>query len=264
MSPVRLGLCCARPEGLRPGAARTSLENALRFFQDDRSDESVGLARLDATPADLEGTIGEAVDQNVTHLLFLSPGVLLPFYFLQSLLGMRQKAVSGISWTWRIGHRGQSPEVFPRIGYFDPEGRAFPYFGWSAPDIFEVDWCGLDCLLLARGALEEIAAPLASLRHSPPALRISQALRSRGIRIIIDSFIQCPKVVMAPSPSGEVARGLVPGPKVWREFSRNHPHRRIPRGPVLDPAYRGRPWYREWVERCLSGVDSRQSTVDRS
>jgi hypothetical protein len=256
VSTVRLGLCCSRPADLRPGPARSSLKNAIQFFrvsQDEDPGEVVAMAQLDSSPADLEGGIRQAVERDVTHMLFLSPGAILPFYSLEVLLGMRERAVSGVSFSIQAGTAGEAPEIFPRLGFFDPEGRAYPYFGWSAPNIFQVDWCGLDCLLLARDALEEIAGPLARLRSLPPALRISQALRTRGIPILIDSCIECPQLTLIPGPEGGVTGTMLPGPAAWREFSRDCPDRRIPRGPLFDPAYRGRAWYREWVERCLLG-----------
>jgi hypothetical protein len=261
VSTVRLGLCCTRSGGFRPGPARSSLRNAVRFFrisqEGTRNDEGLTLALLDAGAEALERSLREAVENDVTHVLFLSPGAILPFYSLQSLLELPVAAVSGISWTWRAGADGGLPlragadgglpDISPRIGFYDPEGRPFPYFGWSAPDIFEVDWCGLDCLLVEREAIEEIAEPLARLRHVEPGMRISQALRSRGIPILVDSFIQCPQVVR----DADGSRRLIPSPRVWLEFSRDFPERRLPAGSVYDPAYRGRRWYREWVRRCL-------------
>jgi hypothetical protein len=254
VSVVRLGLCCSRPESLRKGPAGSSLENAVRFFRISQGDEAGGdllsLSRLETCASScgrngLDRNLREAVENEVTHVLFLSPGAVLPFYSLQSLLDMRARAVSGISWTWKVGLPGGA-ECHPRIGYFDPEGRAYPYFGWSAPDIFEVDWCGLDCLLLDRGALEEILEPLTRLRGLPPHLRVSLALRWKKIPILVDSFIQCPRV----AKGSEGKRKLVPSPLAWMEFSRDFPARRIPIGAVYDPAYRGRAWYREWTERC--------------
>lgn len=251
MSLVRLGLCCSRPESLREGPARSSLENAVRFFRVSQGDESGGrllsLARLETGAHSLERNLREAVENEVTHVLFLSPGAILPFYSLQSLLDMRARAVSGISWTWKVG-RPDEAECHPRIGYFDPEGRAYPYFGWSAPDIFEVDWCGLDCLLLDRMAIEEILEPLTRLRGLPPHLRVSLALRWMKVPILVDSFIQCPRV----AGGFDGARKLVPSPLAWMEFSRDFPDRRIPIGAVYDPAYRGRAWYGEWTLRCLA------------
>jgi hypothetical protein len=255
VSDVRLGLCCSRLASLRPGPAQSSLKNALQFFQVSRdgiSEEVVAASQLDFTPADLEGGIHQAVKRDVTHMLFLSPGAILPFYSLEVLLGMRQRAASGVSFSFHPGSAAEPPEIFPRLGFFDPEGRAYPYFGWSAPDIFQVDWCGLDCLLLARSALEEIAAPLAGMPHPSPALRISQALRSRGIPILIDSSVECPQLLQAGHPGDGASGKMLPGPGAWREFSRDFPDRRIPRGPIFDPAYRGRRWYREWVDRCIA------------
>ena len=262
MSAVRLGLFCSRPASLRPGPARRSLKNALQFFQvsqDQVAEQIVAASQLDADPADLAGSIRQAVKRDVTHMLFLSPGAILPFYSLEVLLGMRQKAASGVSFSFRPGSAGEPPVIFPRLGFFDPEGRAYPYFGWSAPDIFQVDWCGLDCLLLDRSALEEIAEPLAASPELPPPLRVSHALKSRGIPIFIDSCVECPRFQKARDPQSGSDGEMLPGPAAWREFSRDCPDRRIPRGPLFDPAYRGRRWYREWVDRCL---ESRQPTVD--
>jgi hypothetical protein len=251
VSLVRLGLCCSRPESLRKGPARSSLENAVRFFRVSQGDASGGrllsLARLETGARSLERNIREALENQVTHVLFLSPGAVLPFYSLQSLLDMRARAVSGISWTWKVGRPGKEPRCHPRIGYFGPEGRAYPYFGWSAPDIFEVEWCGLDCLLLDRTAIEEIVEPLTRLRGIPPHLRVSLALRWRKVPILVDSFIQCPRVAKGSGGT----RKLVPNPLAWIEFSREFTDPRIPLGAVYDPAYRGRAWYREWTARCM-------------
>lgn len=253
MSLVRLGLCCSRAEGFR-WDAQSSLRNAVQFLQISQDDEEEGdggllsLSPLDGSAEDLEESLLEATDQGLTHLFFLSPGALLPFYSLQRLIDLRVPAVGGISWTWRPGASGEDPEIFPRIGYFDGEGRPYPYFGWSAPDIFEVDWCGLDCLLLERDAIERIIEPLRILRGRDPALRISLALRSLGIPIRVDSFVQCPQVITLPSG----ARKLIPSPGAWLEFSRDCSARRLPRGSVFDPSYRGRVWYRDWVKRCLT------------
>jgi hypothetical protein len=247
---------------LRPGPARSSLKNALQFFQVSRdgvSEEIVAASQLDSTPAGLEGSIRQAVRRDVTHMLFLSPGAILPFYSLEVLLGMRQRAASGVSFSFHPGDAGEAPEIYPRLGFFDPEGRAYPYFGWSAPDIFQVDWCGLDCLLLDRSALEEVAGLLAASPELPPPLRVSHALKSRGIPIFIDSCVECPQLLQARDHQDGSDGEMLPGPAAWREFSRDCPDRRIPRGPLFDPAYRGRRWYREWVDRC---VGSRQSTVD--
>ncbi len=254
MSLVKLGLCSSRRGGFRQGPAQSSLQNAVEFYCTGPVLASPGrkltLAKLDSTAEDLELSIQEALKEQVTHVFFLSPRVLLPFYALERLFQLRVKAVSGISWTWREGQAGEGQEIYPRIGYFDSEGRAFPYFGWSAPDIFQADWCGLDCLLLEREALEEIAELLILFQDWPPALRISQSLRSRKIPIIIDSFIQCPQVITSTTREGRKTRKLIPNLYAWREFSRDFPNRRIPRGRVYDPAYRGRIWYRNWLGRC--------------
>lgn len=253
MSTVRLGLCFSHVGGLRQESARDSLRNALRFFRISRRDGPLeegrlSLAPLDAGAADLDRSLEESLAEDVTHVLFLSPGVLLPFYAIQSLLELRLGAVSGISWSWRPG---PVPDIFPRIGYFDPEGRPYPWFSWSAPDLFEVGWCGLDCLLLERRVLKEIADPLRRLDHLAPSLRISLALRARRIPILVDSFIQCPILVSA----GALERRIMPSPQAWLEFSRDFADRKIPRERNFDPAYRGRSWYRDWVKRCFSASD---------
>lgn len=253
MSGLKLGLCCSRPECFAESPAQSSLTNAVQFFQVSEADSFLGgrrltLAQFDASATDLELGLREAAENDVTHVLFLSPRTLLPVYAIQSLLAMGVSAVSGISWTWMPGQAGDSPEIFPRLGYFDPEGRPFPYFGWCAPNLFEVDWCGLDCLLLSREALEEIAEPLSRVQGREPALRISQCLRSRGIRILIDSSIQCPRAVGMEAPP---KRKLIPSEYTWREFSKDFPDRRLPRGAHYDPAYRGRAWYREWLASVL-------------
>jgi hypothetical protein len=231
----------------------------FRISQDtsgEGGDGLLSLSPLDGSAEDLEPSLQEAIREDVTHVLFLSPGALLPFYSLQRLVDLRLSAVSGISWTWRPGGAGNEAEISPRIGFFDPEGNAYPYFGWHAPDIFEVDWCGLDCLLLSRDALEKIVDPLAALAGTEPALRISMALRSRKIPIVVDSFVQCPQVITLPM-NGGTARKLVPSPRTWLEFSRDFSRRKLPRGPAHDPSYRGRPWYREFVKRCLLGSSDR-------
>ncbi len=255
MTLVRLGLCCSHPEGFLNGPVRRSLENAVEFFQVARSPAGDGrpltLARLDSRSAQVESSLEEAFEYGITHVLFLSPSVILPFYSLQSLIDMRAPAVSGISWSWRPGADGELPDIFPRIGFYDAEGRPYPFFGWCAPDVFAVDWCGLDCLLIRRDALEEIGDPLRLLRGQPPEVRVSTALRSRGIPILIDSSIQCPKVLLNRPASGRPEREMVPGPRAWLEFSRDFRNRKIPTG-LYDPAYRGRSWYREWVLRCGS------------
>jgi hypothetical protein len=289
VSGVKLGLCCSRPEGFFRGPAQSSLASAVQFFQVSQADwldedelvegdllsleEILILEELEASAADLEQSLEEALENDVTHVLFLSPRTLLPFYSIQALLAMGVDAVSGVSWTWLVGPPGEEPHVFPRIGYYDPEGRPYPYFGWSAPDLFEVDWCGLDCLLLSRRALEEIALPLERIRTREPALRISQCLRSAGVPILIDSSVQCPRVVASPpaavrrpillsAPAAladpELTRPrprlrLVPSPRAWREFSRDNRERRMPSGPLHDPAYRGRDWYRQWVAGLAGG-----------
>ncbi len=268
MPLVRLGLFCGRRDEFGVGPARSALENAVEFFEVSQSPRAGGrgalaLARLDASATDIEASLREAVMNDVTHVLFLSPNTILPFYSLQSLLDMRARAVTGISWTYRAARAGAEPVLFPRIGYFDPEGRPFPYFGWSAPDVFEVDWCGIDCLLVERDAIEEIIPPLRGLREFPQHLRISLALRSSGIPIVVDSFIQCPNVMRGLTPAGRATRKLVPGPRAWLEFSRDYADRRVPIGPVYDPAYRGRQWYREWLTRCLHDEDGSAPAVKR-
>jgi hypothetical protein len=255
VSAVKLGLCSSRPDGLLSWPAQSSLENAVQFFQVSETGsveggmaagECLSLARFDASAADLEQSLREAADNDVTHILFLSPRTLLPFYSLQRLIDMDVSAVTGVSWTWMPG--GEGPDIFPRIGFFDPEGRPYPYFGWTAPGLFEVDWCGLDCLLLSRGALEEIAGPVEWVRGKEPALRISQCLRMLGIPILVDASVQCPRVVSPPlAPCERSRHRLVPSPRTWREFSRDCPARSVPRGHVFDPAYRGRSWYRDWT-----------------
>jgi hypothetical protein len=280
VSGVKLGLCCSRPEGFVKGPARSSLENAVQFFQIVHADslgegdladaEALSLGQLDSSAANLEWSLMEALENEVTHVLFLSSRTVFPFYSIQRMVAMEADAVSGISWTWLPGQGGDRPEVFPRLGYFDPEGRPYPYFGWSAPALFEVDWCGLDCLLLSRAALEEIAHPLERIGGREPALRISHCLRSRGVPILVDSSVQCPRMVSippGPRESGAVksclfprylpspaarAEGcpevrLVPSPATWREFQRDNLDRQVPLGRAYDPAYRGRSWYRQWV-----------------
>jgi hypothetical protein len=250
VSGVKLGLCCSRPEAFHQGLPQSSLENALEFSHFSRSNpflpaEPLSLARLDAGAADLEQSIHEAVENEVTHILFLSYRALLPFYSIEKLLSLPVSAASGISWTWMPGQAGETPEVFPRVGYFDPEGRPYPYFGWSAPGLFEVEWCGLDCLLLSREALEGVAAVMDRVRGREPALRISQCLRSCGIPILVDSSVQCPRVVSPWGPQ------IVPSEDTWREFSSDGAGRRVPLGRHYDPSYRGRAWYREWVSTVV-------------
>lgn len=252
MSGVKLGLCCNRPDGLLLGPAQSSLDNAVHFFHVAEADSPLirpahlTLAQLDASAADLERSLEEAVRNDVTHVLFLSSRTLLPFYSIQRLISAGVPAVTGVSWTWMVGLPGEVPEIFPRLGYFDPEGRPYPYFGWSAPSIFEVDWCGLDCLLLSREALEEIAEPLRLIQGKEPALRVSHCLRSGGVPIIVDTMVQCPRLV-APWDGPFERRRLVPAPRTWRQFSRDCAERNVPRGRVHDPSYRGRAWYRQWV-----------------
>jgi hypothetical protein len=268
LGKVKLGLCCSRRRAFHQGPAQSSLQNAIQFWETSpewlSGDRNLSISRLDATTENLNQSLQEAAERGVTHVFFLSPRVILPFYALERFLGMRARAVSGISWTWKTNRPGEIPEVYPRVGFFDDEGRAFPYFGWTAPDIFQADWCGLDCLLLEQKVLEEISGPLRRLGDSPPALGISQALRSQGIPIIIDSFIQCPRMFARIAEDGRQQRMLIPSLYAWQEFSRDFPNRKIPRGRVYDPSYRGREWYREWLKRCKVTLHGENSTVPES
>ncbi len=286
-SGYKLGICYSRSGG-HPGAggglpgdrAWSSLCGAIGFLEDGflqvgdegrtADADAIGVARFHASvAADLDRGLRGALASDVTHVLFLSPGTILPFYAIQSLLALKRPAVSGVSWSWAaskaeelVGERAGKPQaargglplIFPRLGFYDPEGQAFPYFGWTAPNLFEVDWCGLDCLLLDRETVAGLVASLGEARDGHPAQRISRSLHKRGVRILIDSFIQCPKVAgrsICSLPVSEGGEALIPASEVWREFSNDCPNRTLPRGQFLDPAWRGREWYRNWVRRVL-------------
>ncbi len=284
-SGYKLGVCYSRTVGLQGGGrpeerAWTSLCSAIGFFEDGfledgaesrGADEGgISVARFHATlAADLSGGLHKALASGVTHVLFLSPGTILPFYAIQSLIALKRPAVSGVSWSWAAPAEGEMvgertrrasrdskdlPLIFPRLGFYDPEERPCPYFGWTAPELFEVDWCGLDCLLLEREVIAGLAHGLRDARDGEAAQWISRSLHRKGVRILIDSFIQCPKVAgrsICRPPVSEGGETLIPSSDVWREFSKNCPNRTLPRGRFIDPAWRGREWYRNWVRKVV-------------
>jgi len=137
--------------------------------------------------------IDEALKRKADYLFFLSDDVIPPGDVLTRLHQRKVDLVTGIYWT------KQHPST-PYI--WKDDGIKTAYMDWKLGEYFEIQYAGVDCLMIDMSIFKKLKKPYFStnwsfLKETPPASFITEDFyfyekcRHAGIKLMCDSGIQC-------------------------------------------------------------------------
>ena len=149
---------------------------------------------VDETIAEARNKIIDmAIERKADYLFFLSDDVIPPSDVLVKLHQRRTDLVTGVYWT----------KQYPSTPYlWKEDGIKTAYMDWKLGEYFEVQYAGVDCLLIDMSIFKKLKKPYFStnwsyFKDTPPSSFITEDFyfyekcKHAGIKLMCDSSIQC-------------------------------------------------------------------------
>ena len=136
--------------------------------------------------------VEEALSLNADYVLFISDDVLPPQRVFEDLAKHKKDMVTGVYWT---KNQPTKPYIFKDM-------MKGPFEDWKYGEFFEIDWAGVDCLLVHTDVFRKIEPPWFSTdwtyNENQPKVHVPTEdlyfytkTRKAGIKLWCDTAVQC-------------------------------------------------------------------------